>query len=134
MPNNFSQSKDAKKWPTDANFQTPTSTGRNVEMASANTAKNYVQSHNLSHGSCHKTKLMSFKSVSQSVETYNFCPKKVHACRNVEPHNLDFQGPCRRWLLKMWLEKEKTSISSFPTLFTTLSRTDLLIVNTFNWI
>ena len=36
MPKNVFQSKDAKKWPTDANFQTPTSTGCKVEMASAN--------------------------------------------------------------------------------------------------
>ena len=36
MPKNVSQSKDMKKWPTDANFQIPTSTGRKVEMASTN--------------------------------------------------------------------------------------------------
>ena len=38
MLKNVSQSKDAKKWPTNANFQTPTSTGGKVEMASANAA------------------------------------------------------------------------------------------------
>ena len=36
MPKNVSQSKDAKKWPTDANFQTAASTGHKVEMASSN--------------------------------------------------------------------------------------------------
>ena len=36
MPKNVSQRKDAKKWPMDANFQTPASTGRKVEMARAN--------------------------------------------------------------------------------------------------
>ena len=36
MLKNVSQSKDAKKWSTDSNFQTPASTGRKVEMASAN--------------------------------------------------------------------------------------------------
>ena len=36
MPKNNSQCKDAKKWPTNANFQTPTSTGRKAEMANAN--------------------------------------------------------------------------------------------------
>ena len=36
MPENVSQSKDTKKWPTNANFQTPASTGRKVEMTSAN--------------------------------------------------------------------------------------------------
>ena len=30
-----SESKDAKKWTTDANFQAPMSTGHKVEMASA---------------------------------------------------------------------------------------------------
>ena len=42
MPKNVSQSKDAKKWPTEANFQTPASTGRKVEMASTN-AGNYFK-------------------------------------------------------------------------------------------
>ena len=36
MPKNVFQSKDAKKLPTDANFQTPASTGHKVEMASTN--------------------------------------------------------------------------------------------------
>ena len=36
MPKNVSQRKDAKKWPTDAIFQTPASTGHKVEMARAN--------------------------------------------------------------------------------------------------
>ena len=36
MPKNVSQRKDTKKWPTDANFQTPASTGCKEEMASAN--------------------------------------------------------------------------------------------------
>ena len=36
MPKNVSQRKDTKKWPTDANFQTPASTGCEEEMASAN--------------------------------------------------------------------------------------------------
>ena len=36
MPKNVSQSKDAKKWPTDANFQTPASTGCKLEIARAN--------------------------------------------------------------------------------------------------
>ena len=36
MPKNASQSKDAKKWHTDANFQTPVSTGRKVEVAIPN--------------------------------------------------------------------------------------------------
>ena len=39
MPKNASQSKDANKWPTDANFQTPAPTGRKVEMASANAVR-----------------------------------------------------------------------------------------------
>ena len=34
MPKNISQSKDAKKWPTDANFKPLASTGRKVEMTS----------------------------------------------------------------------------------------------------
>ena len=38
MPKNVSQSKDAKKWPTDANFHAPMSTGRKVEMAGVNAA------------------------------------------------------------------------------------------------
>ena len=38
MPKNASQSKDANKWPTNANFQTPASTGHKEEMASANAA------------------------------------------------------------------------------------------------
>ena len=37
MPKNVSQRKEAKKWPMEANFQTPASTGHKVEMASANT-------------------------------------------------------------------------------------------------
>ena len=36
MSKNVSQKKDAKKWPTDANFQTPASTGCKIEMASPN--------------------------------------------------------------------------------------------------
>ena len=36
MPKNVSQSKDTKKWPTDANFPSLASTGRKVEMACAN--------------------------------------------------------------------------------------------------
>ena len=36
MPKNVSQSKGVKKWPWDANFQIPASTGRRLEMASAN--------------------------------------------------------------------------------------------------
>ena len=36
MLKNVSQCKDVKKWPTDANFHAPTSTGRKVEMASTN--------------------------------------------------------------------------------------------------
>ena len=40
MPKNVSQSKDAKKWPTDANFQAHASTGRKVEMAGANAGIN----------------------------------------------------------------------------------------------
>ena len=42
MPKNVSQSKDVKKWPTDTNFQTPVSTGRRVEMASANAAQCFL--------------------------------------------------------------------------------------------
>ena len=42
MPKSVSQSKDARKWPTDTNFQTPASTGRKVEMASTNTAHNKI--------------------------------------------------------------------------------------------
>ena len=42
MPKNVSQSKDAKKWPTDANFQAPASTGRKKEIASTNAAVRYV--------------------------------------------------------------------------------------------
>ena len=42
MPKNASQSKDAKKWPTNANFQTHASTGCKVEMASANAAMDTV--------------------------------------------------------------------------------------------
>ena len=39
MPKNVSQSKDAKKWPKDANFQTPASTGRKVEMVALTLAE-----------------------------------------------------------------------------------------------
>ena len=42
MPKNVSQSKNAKKWHTDANFQTHASTGRKVEMARANVAKGLI--------------------------------------------------------------------------------------------
>ena len=41
MPKNIFQSKDVKKWPKDANFQVPASTGHKVEMAGANAAHNY---------------------------------------------------------------------------------------------
>ena len=37
MPKNVSQSKDDKKWATNAYFQTPASTGHIVETASTNT-------------------------------------------------------------------------------------------------
>ena len=36
MPKNVSQSEDTKKWPVDANFQVPASTGCKVEKAGAN--------------------------------------------------------------------------------------------------
>ena len=36
MLKNVSQSKDTKKWPTDADFQAPESTGCKVKMAGAN--------------------------------------------------------------------------------------------------
>ena len=39
MPKNISQSKDAKKWPTDPNFQAPRVPRRKVKMASANAVK-----------------------------------------------------------------------------------------------
>ena len=41
MPKNVSESKDAKKWPMDANFQAPRSTGRKVEMACATDVGHY---------------------------------------------------------------------------------------------
>ena len=37
MPKNVSQNKDAKKLPTDTNFQASASTGHKVEIAGANT-------------------------------------------------------------------------------------------------
>ena len=36
MPKNVSQSEDTKKWPMDANFQVPASTGHKVEKADTN--------------------------------------------------------------------------------------------------
>ena len=49
MPKNVSQSKDAKKWPTDANFETPASTGLKVEMASANAVITHKKLLSLNH-------------------------------------------------------------------------------------
>ena len=53
MPKNVSQSKDAKKWPMDANFQTLASTGCKVEMATTNAELSY-KAHIWYEGTSHR--------------------------------------------------------------------------------